>query len=177
LRFEKLLDEYSDRITSIRFRYFNAAGAAEDGSLGEAHDPETHLIPSILAAIIGGKSEFTIFGDSYPTFDGTCVRDYIHVCDLAQAHLLGIEALGCGEEGGVYNLGNGKGFSNREILEACVVATGRQLAVSTAPSRQGDPAVLVASAEAARKRFGWQPCHADVDSIISHAYAWHKSRT
>jgi len=175
LRFENLLDEYSDHITSIRFRYFNAAGAMPDASLGEDHDPETHLIPNILNSIIAGKSDFSIFGNDYPTPDGTCVRDYIHVWDIARAHRWAIEALGNNEVGGVYNLGNGNGFSNLEVLDTCMHATGEKLEISFAPPRLGDPAVLVASADAAKERFGWKPKYSDINTIISHAYAWHRS--
>jgi UDP-glucose 4-epimerase len=176
LRFEKLLDVYSDRISSLRFRYFNAAGAMPDASLGEDHNPETHLIPTILKSIISGKSDFSIFGNDYPTADGTCVRDYIHVWDIARAHRLGIEALGRGEIGGVYNLGNGNGFSNLSILDTCMYTTGEKISVKFAPPRPGDPAILVASPEAARERFDWRPRYSDMHTIISHAYAWHKNQ-
>ncbi|MCL2491783.1 MAG: UDP-glucose 4-epimerase GalE [Coriobacteriia bacterium] len=175
LRFEHLLDVYSERITSIRFRYFNAAGAMSDTSLGEMHDPETHLIPNILKSIIASEDEFRVFGKDYATVDGTCVRDYIHVCDIARAHLLGIEALGAGDEGGIYNLGNGNGFSNLQILDACMNATGEALSIIFTPPREGDPAILVASPEMAREKFGWNPAYPDINTIIAHAYAWHQS--
>jgi len=174
LRFEQLLDDYSNSITSIRFRYFNAAGAMPDATLGEDHHPETHLIPNILNTIISNRSDFSIFGNEYPTPDGTCVRDYIHVCDIAQAHLLAIEALGVGESGGVYNLGNGKGFSNLEILQSCMNVAGQDLDIRFAPPRAGDPAVLVASPFAARERFDWQPRYPEIDTIATHAYRWHQ---
>ena len=177
LCFERLLDEYTPAITSIRFRYFNAAGASPDARLGESHDPETHLIPRALHAVIDRQQSFTIFGDGYPTKDGTCVRDYIHVCDLAQAHLLGIEALGRDEPGGVYNLGVGNGFSNLEVLIACKDITGSTLEIVFGQPREGDPAVLVASSEAARRRFGWCPAYSDLSTIIDHAYAWHTTHS
>jgi UDP-glucose 4-epimerase len=174
LRFERLLDSYGDRITSVRFRYFNAAGALPDASLGEAHDPETHLIPRVIEAIIAHEESFALFGCDYPTVDGTCVRDYLHVSDIAAAHPAAIEALGRGEEGGVYNLGNGVGFSNREVVETCREITGSDIGINCAPPRTGDPALLVASAQSARERFGWNPRYPDIATIISHAYDWHR---
>jgi len=173
LQFENLLDDFADAITSIRFRYFNAAGAYPDGSLGECHTPETHLIPNVLTALINKEPSFTLFGDDYPSSDGTCVRDYVHVCDIAQAHLLGIETLGRGEGGGAYNLGNGTGFSNYEIVQSCMAVTDTALSIRYGPRRAGDPAVLVASPRLAMKRFGWSPRYSDITTIIKHAYAWH----
>lgn len=182
LRFEKLLDEYALKgMRSIRFRYFNVAGAWPDGSIGEAHHPETHLIPNIIRAFLTENESVHIFGDSYPTKDGTCIRDYIHVCDLAQAHIMGIEALGAGESGGVYNLGNGQGFSNREIVHACAQVIGlseeeEMHRVVIDAQRPGDPAVLVASSAQAYARFGWQPRYNQIQDIISHAVLWHKKQ-
>ena len=179
-QFELLLDEYAEQgIRSIRFRYFNVAGAWPDGSLGEAHSPETHLIPNVIRALMSGD-KVHIFGQNYPTKDGTCVRDYIHVCDLAQAHIYALEALGGGEQGGIYNLGNGQGFSNLEIVTACCEALGidaatRKACVIMDPPREGDPATLVASSTRARERFGWEPRYATIDEIVSHACAWHKA--
>lgn len=176
LAFEKLLDAYTDKITSIRFRYFNVAGAMPDASLGEAHSPETHIIPNVIEALLHEKSDFKIFGDDYPTKDGTCVRDYIHVLDLAQAHRLAIEALGRNEAGGVYNLGNGNGFSNLTIFETCMDEMHHHVPVQMAPRRPGDPAVLIASSLKARERFGWSPDYHSIHDMVKHALAWHQRR-
>ena len=182
LRFERLLDEYAQKgFRSIRFRYFNVAGAWPDGSLGEAHHPETHLIPNIINAFLTSDKAVHIFGDDYPTKDGTCVRDYIHVCDLARAHIAALEALVAGEPGGIYNLGNGQGFSNREIVHACAHVIGlseREEAecVIIDEKRHGDPAVLIASSQRAYERFGWKPQYNQVNDIISHAVLWHKNQ-
>lgn len=179
LQFEQLLDEYAAQgLISIRFRYFNVAGAWPDGSLGEAHDPETHLIPNVIRSLRNPNGEVHIFGHEYPTKDGTCVRDYIHVCDLAQAHIAGIEALGNGEQGGVYNLGNGQGFSNLEIVHTCVKLLGitpedEARRVLLEDNRPGDPAVLIASAHKAHERFGWKPRYDNIEEILTHAIAWH----
>lgn len=174
LRFEQSLDELAEKgLRSIRFRYFNVAGAWPDGSLGEAHNPETHIIPRVLFAMRDGQTEFEIFGDDYPTPDGTCVRDYIHVMDLARAHVLALEALGAGHEGGIYNLGNGDGFSNREVVATCAAVTGVDVAVKVGPRRAGDPAMLVASSESARRGLGWQPLNTDIRDIVADAWRWH----
>lgn len=181
LRFEELLDNYAGSgLRSVRFRYFNAAGAFPDGSIGEAHLPETHLIPNIIKAFSNKDESCTIFGNDFNTPDGTCVRDYIHVCDIAQAHRLALEALVTGEEGGVYNLGNGRGFSNREVVAECGKALGlseTEIANRTiyGPRRAGDPATLVASSQAAEERFGWKPKYDSLAEIVSHAVAWHES--
>lgn len=178
LRFEHLIDEYSEKgLVAIRFRYFNVAGAWPDGSLGEAHNPETHIIPNFLRALLSGK-HICIFGNTYPTPDGTCVRDYIHVCDLASAHVMALEALGNNEPGGIYNLGNGTGFSNLEIARTCARQAGltdSEIAerITIEDPRQGDPAVLIASAQKAFERFGWKPKYDNVEEIVSHALAWH----
>lgn len=167
---------WADRIHGLRsacLRYFNAAGAMPDGSLGEDHDPETHLIPIALQAALGQREELVIFGDDYPTPDGTCVRDYIHVLDLAQAHIL---ALGALEKGSCsYNLGNGVGHSVREVIETVRQITGRDFRVTQGPRRKGDPPVLVASSEKIRHDLGWRPDHADLESIVRTAWAWHES--
>lgn len=174
LAFEHRLDAAAaDGLRAVRFRYFNVAGAWEDGSTGEAHDPETHLIPRVLGAMAAGQERFEVFGGDYPTPDGTCVRDYIHVRDLASAHALALEALVDGHPGGVYNLGNGRGFSNREIVEACARVTGRDVAIVIGDRRPGDPAKLVASSEKARRELGWEPAHKDVDGIVGDAWRWH----
>lgn len=174
LMFEHMLDAYATAygIKSVRFRYFNVAGAWPDGSIGEAHDPETHIIPRILAAMAAGVGRFEIFGDDYPTPDGTCVRDYIHVCDLAEAHCLALEHLGRGGAGGVYNLGNGEGFSNLEVVRTCAAVTGVDVEVVIGPRRDGDPARLVAAADAARAELCWTPRREKLEEIIADAWRW-----
>lgn len=178
LRFEQMIDERAQSgLCAIRFRYFNVAGAWPDGSLGEAHHPETHIIPNFLRALLNGES-IRIFGDAYQTVDGTCVRDYIHVCDLAHAHVMALEALGKDEIGGIYNLGNGTGFSNLQIAQTCARRVGlsdeevSNRIIIEGP-REGDPAVLIASSAKARERFGWEPQYADISEIVDHALAWH----
>lgn len=156
-------------------RYFNAAGAWPDGSLGEAHNPETHLVPRILAAIAGGRREFEVFGGDYPTRDGTCVRDYVHVTDLASAHALAVEHLVAGGDGGAFNLGSGEGFTNREVVEACAEVTGRDVDIAVGARRAGDPAVLVASSAKAREVLGWAPARGSLKTVIGDAWRWHSS--
>lgn len=174
LRFERSLEEFAQRgIRSIRFRYFNVAGAWPDGAMGEAHQPETHLVPRILSAMRDGQAGFEVFGDDYPTRDGTCVRDYIHVCDLADAHALGLERLGVGGDGGVFNLGNGEGFTNLEVVHACAQVTGSAITIDVGPRREGDPAVLVASSERASEVLGWSPARPDLVEIVGDAWRWH----
>ncbi|MDZ4169066.1 MAG: UDP-glucose 4-epimerase GalE [Coriobacteriia bacterium] len=174
LAFERsVTDCESWGLRAVRFRYFNVAGAWPDGSVGEAHAPETHLIPRILTAIRDGAERVEVFGGDYATKDGTCVRDYIHVCDLAAAHALGIERLGAGEDGGVFNLGNGSGFSNLEVVRACMRAAGREIEVMIGPRREGDPAKLVASAARAKSVLGWVPERAELDGIVADAWRWH----
>ncbi|MBW6467797.1 MAG: UDP-glucose 4-epimerase GalE [Coriobacteriia bacterium] len=175
LMFERLLDWYraAHDLRSIRLRYFNVAGALPDGSLGEAHDPETHIIPRLLTSFAAGTTRFEVFGDDYPTPDGTCVRDYIHVCDLAEAHLLSLEEMGRGGEGGVYNLGNERGFSNLEVIGVCAEVAGTGVDVVRGPRRAGDPAVLVASSGKARRELGWTPKHTDLRGIVADAWRWH----
>jgi len=175
LMFERLLDWYgaAHGVRSIRLRYFNVAGALPDGSLGEAHDPETHIIPRLLKALAAGDTRFEVFGDDYPTPDGTCVRDYIHVSDLAKAHRLALERLGRGGEGGVFNLGNERGFSNLEVVKVCAEVAGTEVEVVHAPRRAGDPAVLVASSAKARRELEWAPAHADLREIVTDAWRWH----
>ncbi|MDZ4178652.1 MAG: UDP-glucose 4-epimerase GalE [Coriobacteriia bacterium] len=177
LTFERLLEWANATwgLRSIRLRYFNVAGAWPDGSIGEAHDPETHIIPRILLAMRDGRAEFEVYGDDYPTPDGTCVRDYLHVCDLADAHVAALESLVQGANGGVYNLGNGQGFSNLEVVNACAEATGRELTVRIGPRRPGDPARLVASAQAAQAALKWIPRRGDLPTIVADAWRWHES--
>lgn len=174
LAFEHHLDRFAaEGIRSIRFRYFNVAGAWPDGSLGEAHDPETHLIPRVLTSIRDGQRRFEVYGGDYPTRDGTCVRDYIHVMDLARAHLTGLERLVAGHPGGVYNLGNGEGFTNLEIVAECGRVSGSDIEVAIGPRRRGDPAELVASAEKAAAELGWRPQVTDLSNIVRDAHTWH----
>ena len=168
---ERLL-HWMDRIYGLRFaalRYFNACGASAER--GEDHHPELHLIPIILEVARGKREKVTIFGDDYPTPDGTCVRDYVHVLDLAQAHILALYALDRGSR--TYNLGNGTGFSVKEVVETVRQVTGRPIPVEIGPRRPGDPAVLVASSEAIRRDLGWNPQHTRIDSIVESAWRWH----
>jgi UDP-glucose 4-epimerase len=185
---EQLLHDYGAAygLPSVIFRYFNAAGADPAGDIGENHTPETHLIPLALDAITGRLPCLQIFGDDYPTPDGTCIRDYIHVGDLAEAHLLGLrwverEARRLREGGGpaqatpgVFNLGNGKGYSVREVIQAAEAVTGRAVPTRVAPRRAGDPPVLLAAAEAAQRQLGWQPRYPELEVILAHAWAWHQ---
>jgi len=178
---EKALDYYDQAygLKSVSLRYFNAAGAAIEGGLGEDHDPETHLIPLVLKAVLDQDKPLTIFGDNYPTADGTAVRDYIHVDDLAQAHLLALEALlaGSGKPfSSAYNLGNGSGFSVMEVIKAAETVTGKKVPCAIGTRRAGDPAVLVASADKASAELGWQPRHASLEKIIETAWRWHRTR-
>ena len=159
----------------VALRYFNACGAHPSGKIGEAHDPETHLIPIILQVPNGQRDKLTIFGDDYPTPDGTCIRDYIHVTDLAQAHILALDYLLNGGENNVFNLGNGKGFSNKEVVDVARAVTGHPIPAVPGPRRAGDPAQLVASSEKAKSVLGWKPKYDDLNTIISTAWAWHKS--
>ncbi len=155
-------------------RYFNVAGADPDGGIGEDHDPETHLIPLILQVPMGKRSSIKIFGQDYDTPDGTCVRDYIHVCDLAAAHVLAVGAVEPSRVK-VYNLGNGEGFSVKAVIEACRAVTGEAIEAESADRRPGDPPRLVASSAKAIAELGWQPKYPDLETIVSHAWAWHKS--
>lgn len=159
----------------VALRYFNACGAHPDGNIGEAHDPETHLIPLVLQVPNGQRSHVDIFGDDYDTRDGTCVRDYIHVCDLASAHVLAAEYLMPGGKNDVFNLGNGVGFTVKEIVEASEKVVGRLIPAKIAPRRAGDSAQLVASSEKAKKVLGWKPKFHDIDTIISTAWRWHSA--
>ena len=161
-------------ISYVSLRYFNAAGAIEDGSIGEDHSPETHLIPLILQVPLGKRDHITVFGEDYPTPDGTCLRDYIHVLDLADAHVLAIDYLRRGGESNIFNLGNGQGFSVKEMIEAAREATGLDIKVEIGERRAGDPAQLIASSEKARKVLGWQPKFTDVKAVIGTAWKWHQ---
>lgn len=157
----------------VALRYFNACGAQESGMIGEAHDPETHLIPLILQVANGQRAQISIFGTDYPTSDGTCVRDYVHVDDLAQAHLLALQYLRKGGENTAINLGSGRGFSVREVIETVRRITGQAIPVCEQPRRAGDPAVLVASTQKAASLLNWKPQYSDLDHIIASAWAWH----
>ena len=178
LAFEQELDRAGAAwgLTSFRLRYFNVAGALPDASLGEAHNPETHIIPRVLSALASGSRDFEVYGDDYPTPDGTCVRDYIHVCDLARAHVLALEHLYGGGAGNVCNLGNGRGYSNLEVVRACASVTGTGIDITIGPRRAGDPAVLVASADRAREILGWQPERGDLETMVADAWLWCQSR-
>ena len=184
LAVERLLGEYAcpgprgiAAINSVALRYFNAAGADPSGELGEAHDPETHLIPNVLkSALSKGNNRLKIFGTDYPTPDGTCVRDYVHVSDLAQAHLLALEYLNKAAGFHVFNLGNGEGFSVKEVLQSCENITGGPIAHDIEGPRDGDPPVLVADSSRAKKLLGWQPAHSELNKIISSAWQWHKNQ-
>ncbi|SDF54403.1 MULTISPECIES: UDP-glucose 4-epimerase GalE [Rhodanobacteraceae] len=160
-------------LRSVALRYFNAAGADPDGSIGEAHDPETHLIPNVLKAVLGQGAALKVFGDDYDTRDGTCVRDYVHVNDLASAHLLAIDYLATHEGAFRFNLGNGEGFSVREVIAAAERVTGKPVPHEIAPRRAGDPATLVASSELARLELGWEPRITRLDDILASAWRWH----
>jgi UDP-glucose 4-epimerase len=155
-------------------RYFNAAGASPDAKIGEDHDPETHLIPLILQAILGQRQAIEIYGTDYPTPDGTCIRDYIHVDDLAAAHLLALENLQPGN-GLRYNLGIGRGYSVREVIQAVESVTGKRVPVKEGPRRPGDPPVLVASSDRIQQELGWRPQYMDIRPIIETAWRWHSS--
>ncbi len=172
---EKIL-AWMYRVHGFRYaslRYFNVAGAV--AGRGEAHEPETHLIPLVLDVALGRRDKIKIYGDDYPTSDGTCIRDYIHVEDLAQAHLLAFEALAANAPL-IYNLGNGSGFSVREVIESARCVTGHPIPVEICPRRPGDPAVLIASSEKISHELGWRPRHTNLDSIVASAWGWHKAR-
>lgn len=173
---EQVLMDYGTAygLQHIRLRYFNAAGADPDGDIGERHQPETHLIPLILQAALGMRDTITIFGTDYPTPDGTCLRDYIHVTDLADAHVKALDYLESGGESGAFNLGNGNGFSVREIIDVAREVSGRDIAVTEAERRPGDSPALVSSAAAARARLGWEPQFDDIHDIVSSAWKWHQ---
>lgn len=159
----------------VSLRYFNACGAHSSGQIGEAHSPETHLIPLILQVPNGQREFISIYGDDYDTRDGTCIRDYIHVTDLAQAHILALEYLMNGGESNVFNLGNGVGFSVKEVIEVARAVTGHPIPAKVMPRRAGDPAQLIASSDKARKVLGWNPQYGDLHEIISSAWKWHES--
>jgi len=159
----------------VALRYFNACGAHRSGLIGEAHNPETHLIPVILQVPNGQLEAVSIFGNDYPTKDGTCVRDYIHITDLAQAHILALDYLLGGGGNNIFNLGNGVGFTVQEVIQTARRVTGHPIPTVVSPRRTGDPAQLVASSEKAKRVLGWNPQYADLETIISSAWTWHQS--
>lgn len=177
LMVEEILRHAADAygLRSVALRYFNAAGAAADQGIGESHTPETHLIPNVLRSALGTAPQLKVFGDDYPTPDGTCVRDYVHVLDLADAHVRALAWMTRQPGAHAFNLGNGTGFSVLQVIEAARRISGRDIAFERAPRRAGDPAVLVASSEKARSKLGWQPAHADLEGIIASAWAWHQA--
>ncbi len=178
LMVERILADFDTAygLKSVCFRYFNAAGADPAGRLGEDHNPETHLIPLVLQTALGLRDSISVFGTDYPTPDGTCIRDYIHVSDLASAHILGVEYLLKGGDSGAFNLGNGSGFSVKQVIETAQQVTGREIKVIERERRAGDPAALIGTSERARTILGWQPQYADLTQIISHAWNWHQQR-
>lgn len=178
LFFEAILARFERAygLRSMSLRYFNAAGAHPSGMIGEDHTPETHLIPIILQTALGEREELAIFGTDYPTDDGTCVRDYVHVCDLSAAHLLALQALAEGASSDVFNLGNGQGFSVRQVLNVAEKVVGRPIPTRLAERRPGDPATLVASAQKAQRILGWLPQHTDIQEIVASAWSWHRKR-
>ena len=177
LAMEKMM-RWTDRACGLRYvalRYFNACGAHLSGMIGEAHHPETHLIPLILQVPNGQRERISVFGDDYPTRDGTCVRDYIHVTDLAQAHILALDYLMDGGKSDVFNLGNGVGFTVKEIIDVARKVTGHPIPAEIVPRRAGDPAELIAASDKAKKILGWKPALNDVETIVSSAWKWHSA--
>lgn len=173
--FERVLQRLHDakKLNFISLRYFNAAGADPEGELGEDHFPETHLIPISILAAINGKA-IPIFGTDYGTPDGTCIRDYIHVTDLARAHILALERLESGGTSGIYNLGNGNGYSVKEVIETVRQMTGMKVETIETPRRPGDPARLVAGSEKIKRELGWTPKYPDLSTIVNTAWQWHR---
>lgn len=173
---ERILADFDKayNLQSVSFRYFNAAGADPNGLLGENHEPETHLIPLVLFAALGKQDSIAIFGTDYPTPDGTCIRDYIHVSDLASAHVLGLEYLLKGGNSNVFNLGNGSGFSVREVIETAREITGKEIKIVERERRAGDPPILVGSSDKAREILGWKPQYPHLKEIITDAWQWHQ---
>ncbi len=176
LAFERMLADYAPAygIGYAALRYFNAAGAAADGSIGEDHDPETHLIPIVLQAALGRRPHVEIYGTDYPTPDGTCVRDYIHVDDLAEAHRLALEKLQPGQ-GVQFNVGIGRGYSVREVVRTAEEVTGKKIAVTEGPRRPGDPPALVAASDKIRRELGWSPKYTELRPIVESAWNWHRT--
>ena len=159
----------------VALRYFNAAGAHDSGEIGEDHNPESHLIPIIMQVLNGKREKLGIFGDDYPTLDGTCVRDYIHITDLADAHIKALESINSGAKSNAYNLGNGSGFSVKQVVDTVERVVGREVNHEIVPRRAGDPAVLVASSEKIKKELGWKPEYDSLEKIIASAWKWHST--
>lgn len=175
LAVERMLDDYSHAygLSFAALRYFNAAGASADGTIGEDHTPESHLIPIVLQVALGQRPNITIFGDDYPTPDGTCIRDYVHVEDLADAHLSALERLGSAKRLKL-NLGTGRGYSVQEVIQACRQITGHPIPAIMGPRRPGDPPELVADSTLARQTLSWQPKYMTIESIVETAWRWHQ---
>jgi UDP-glucose 4-epimerase len=172
---ERLLAEV-DQSSDLRYmslRYFNAAGAHPEGNIGERHDPESHLIPIMMQVALGRREHAQVYGTDWPTEDGSCIRDYIHVCDLAEAHLVALQALEAGRPSAIYNLGPGRGYSVLQVIDAIRRATGHPIPVVVSERRAGDPAVLVANAERVNRELGWSPRLSDLDTIVATAWNWH----
>lgn len=166
--------DHAHGLKYVSLRYFNAAGAHESGEIGEDHTPESHLIPLVLQTALKQREFIAVFGEDYPTADGTCIRDYIHVTDLADAHIRAVQHLRAGNNSNIFNLGSGNGFSVREVIETAKRVTGLDIPVQMQARRAGDPAVLIASSGKAREVLGWQPQHDSLDKIIASAWNWHK---
>jgi len=177
LMVEQIMDDFEKAygLTSVALRYFNAAGADPEGELGEDHHPETHLIPLVLMAALGQRKDIKIFGNDYLTKDGTCIRDYIHIKDLASAHLQALERLLDGLPGANYNLGNGDGYSVLEVIETARKVTDKPIPQEISDRRAGDPAVLIGASQKAMDELGWKPQFPEIDEIIEHAWNWHKT--
>ena len=178
LMVENILSDFdtAHNFKSVRFRYFNASGADPMGRLGEDHTPETHLVPLVLFAAMGKREHISVYGTDYPTPDGTCIRDYIHVQDLATAHVLGLGYLLTGGDSQVFNLGNGNGYSVKEVIETAKKVTGKEIEVVYGDRRAGDPSILVGSSDRVRKVLGWNPEFPKLEDIIAHAWQWHQKR-
>lgn len=176
LMVERMLQDFgaAHGCKGIALRYFNAAGADPDNEIGESHDPETHLIPLVLDAASGRRAHITVFGSDYETPDGTCIRDYIHVTDLADAHVKALTALEGGLQSGAYNLGNGRGFTVKQVIDTAERVTGLKVPVKLGERRAGDPAALISRADKAFQDLGWQPQIKDLDEIVKTAWAWHQ---
>ncbi len=166
----------SSGLRPLFLRYFNAAGADPEGELGEDHDPETHLIPLVIDAALGKRENISVFGTDYPTEDGTCIRDYIHINDLIDAHIKALDYLDSSDEPATFNLGNGNGYSVRQVIDTVVKLSGREVSVIDAPRRAGDPAILIGSSAKAQSVLGWRPEYPDLESIVETALNWHTSR-
>jgi UDP-glucose 4-epimerase len=179
LMIEQALGDFQSAygLRSVSLRYFNAAGADPQALLGERHEPETHLIPLVLRAASGRAQHISVFGRDYDTPDGTCIRDYVHIADLCEAHWLAVQRLLDGGNSGAFNLGNGDGFSVQQVIDTAKEVTAREIAVVDRPRRPGDPARLVADSTKARKELGWKPRYADLATIVRHAWRWEEKQT